>query len=57
MITMDTESSYDDFARVHCNTCSQSHERKVLLMKMLFSLKNKLTPKKSLKAYAWYLWY
>ena len=57
MITMDTESSYDDFARVHCNTCSQSHERKVPLMKMLFSLKNKLTPKKSLKAYAWYLWY
>ncbi|UPG87892.1 tryptorubin family RiPP precursor [Luteibacter aegosomatis] len=26
-------------------------------MKMLFSLKNKLSPKKSLKAYAWYLWY
>lgn len=27
------------------------------LMKMLFSLKNVLTAKKSLKSYAWYLWY
>ncbi|WP_443080677.1 tryptorubin family RiPP precursor [Streptomyces sp. PTD5-9] len=26
-------------------------------MKFLFSLKNKLTPEKSLKAYAWYIWY
>jgi len=26
-------------------------------MKMLFSLKNMLTAKKSLKEYAWYLWY
>ncbi|MGW7576537.1 tryptorubin family RiPP precursor [Streptomyces sp. NPDC054765] len=26
-------------------------------MKFLFSLKNKMTPEKSLKAYAWYLWY
>ncbi|MDF3981245.1 tryptorubin family RiPP precursor [Luteibacter sp. PPL201] len=24
---------------------------------MLFSLKNVLTAKKSLKSYAWYLWY
>ncbi|MFB7917333.1 tryptorubin family RiPP precursor [Streptomyces sp. NPDC056061] len=26
-------------------------------MKFLFSLKDKLTPEKSLKAYAWYHWY
>lgn len=26
-------------------------------MKILFSLKDKLTFKKSLKAYAWYIWY
>lgn len=36
----------------------RSHpSEEVLIMKMLFSLKNKLSPKKSLKAYAWYLWY
>ncbi|MCL1499340.1 tryptorubin family RiPP precursor [Xanthomonas nasturtii] len=27
------------------------------LMKMLFSLKNLLASKKSLKSYAWYIWY
>jgi hypothetical protein len=32
-------------------------QRKVLPMKMLFSLKNMLASKKSLKEYAWYLWY
>jgi len=26
-------------------------------MKFLFSLKNRVTPEKSLKAYAWYIWY
>ncbi|MEU9949883.1 MULTISPECIES: tryptorubin family RiPP precursor [Streptomyces] len=26
-------------------------------MKFLFQLKNKMTPEKSLKSYAWYLWY
>ncbi|WP_443111521.1 tryptorubin family RiPP precursor [Burkholderia sp. FERM BP-3421] len=26
-------------------------------MKVLFALKDKLASKKSLKAYAWYLWY
>ncbi len=30
---------------------------KGLIMKILFSLKDKLTSKKSLKAYAWYIWY
>jgi hypothetical protein len=34
-----------------------SCKRKVLPMKMLFSLKNMLASKKSLKEYAWYLWY
>lgn len=33
------------------------HDRKVPIMKVLFSLKNMLTPKKSLKDYAWYIWY
>ncbi|APO94903.1 tryptorubin family RiPP precursor [Xanthomonas citri pv. glycines] len=27
------------------------------LMKMLFSLKNLLASKKSLKSYSWYIWY
>ncbi|MFG2406618.1 tryptorubin family RiPP precursor [Streptomyces brevispora] len=27
------------------------------VMKFLFQLKNKMTPEKSLKAYAWYHWY
>ncbi|WP_371604758.1 MULTISPECIES: tryptorubin family RiPP precursor [Streptomyces] len=27
------------------------------VMKFLFQLKNKMTPEKSLKSYAWYLWY
>jgi hypothetical protein len=27
------------------------------VMKFLFTLKNKVTSEKSLKAYAWYLWY
>ncbi|WP_369931351.1 tryptorubin family RiPP precursor [Xanthomonas sp. NCPPB 2632] len=26
-------------------------------MKALFALKNMLTPNKSLKSYAWYIWY
>ncbi|MFJ6434023.1 tryptorubin family RiPP precursor [Streptomyces sp. NPDC055089] len=26
-------------------------------MKFLFQLKSKMTPEKSLKSYAWYLWY
>ncbi|WP_425469554.1 tryptorubin family RiPP precursor [Paraburkholderia azotifigens] len=26
-------------------------------MKILFALKDKLASKKSLKAYAWYIWY
>jgi hypothetical protein len=26
-------------------------------MKVLFTLRNKLTSEKSLKAYVWYLWY
>ncbi|WP_414649219.1 MULTISPECIES: tryptorubin family RiPP precursor [Collimonas] len=26
-------------------------------MKILFALKNKLSSKKSLKAFAWYIWY
>ncbi|WP_420868161.1 tryptorubin family RiPP precursor [Collimonas pratensis] len=29
----------------------------MLLMKILFALKNKLSSKKSLKAFAWYIWY
>ncbi|WP_223772220.1 tryptorubin family RiPP precursor [Streptomyces huiliensis] len=27
------------------------------VVKLLFALKDKLTPEKSLKAYAWYHWY
>jgi hypothetical protein len=29
----------------------------VIPMKALFALKNVLTPNKSLKSYAWYIWY
>lgn len=31
--------------------------KELLIMKTLFALKNKLASKKSLKAFAWYIWY
>jgi hypothetical protein len=33
------------------------NQRKVLPMKVLFSIRNMLTANQSLKKFAWYLWY
>ncbi len=49
--------SQDPLSIVRTPTRANHSPNRMSLMKMLFSLKNLLASKKSLKSYSWYIWY
>ncbi|MFI1382547.1 tryptorubin family RiPP precursor [Embleya sp. NPDC020886] len=45
------------FRGLNCLERTVHGKREVPVVKLLFSIKEKFTPGKSLKSYTWYIWY